>query len=406
MEGSSMEKTEITLEYTEQTPRFGKMLLPKKEPKKPFPWKTLLQGGGFCLMGLFWGRIELMGLLRPMGLAYLSAFFGEGWLFGAVWLAVGLGAFAHAPLKTGAGLAAALAIQLTLGRFLERQEMGKKALLGTFASVLAGIFFAVSRQGLGFYFAIAAVEGALTLGISYLVQKGVVLLLEHGKAVIPSREEMLSLLLLAGGVLAGLASLQNRPIGAFLLPMASAFFLLLAARQEGIGGGAAAGVFLGLLLLLSGGAELPLFAALALGGMLAGCMRDLGRLASALAMLLAPCIFLFYIDMTLLNPIWIGGLISGALLFSLFPKALLEKYGGLRETEGPQDRYTKMKELTEEKLLGVSAAFDALAKTFVREGERKDRGEIARLIPLRERLVRTAVWRISAGRRIYTKPMA
>ena len=224
-----MEKTEITLEYTEQTPRFGKMLLPKKEPKKPFPWKTLLQGGGFCLMGLFWGRIELMGLLRPMGLAYLSAFFGEGWLFGAVWLAVGLGAFAHAPLKTGAGLAAALAIQLTLGRFLERQEMGKKALLGTFASVLAGIFFAVSRQGLGFYFAIAAVEGALTLGISYLVQKGVVLLLEHGKAVIPSREEMLSLLLLAGGVLAGLASLQNRPIGAFLLPMASAFFLLLAA---------------------------------------------------------------------------------------------------------------------------------------------------------------------------------
>ena len=39
-----------------------------------------------------------------------------------------------------------------------------------------------------------------------------------------------------------------------------------------------------------------------------------------------------------------------------------------------------MKELTEEKLLGVSAAFDALAKTFVREGERKDRGEIARLV--------------------------
>lgn len=112
--------------------------------------------------------------------------------------------------------------------------MGKKALLGTFASVLAGIFFAVSRQGLGFYFAIAAVEGALTLGISYLVQKGVVLLLEHGKAVIPSREEMLSLLLLAGGVLAGLASLQNRPIGAFLLPMASAFFCFLPQGRRGL----------------------------------------------------------------------------------------------------------------------------------------------------------------------------
>ncbi len=29
-----MEKTEITLEYTEQTPRFGKMLLPKKGTEK------------------------------------------------------------------------------------------------------------------------------------------------------------------------------------------------------------------------------------------------------------------------------------------------------------------------------------------------------------------------------------
>lgn len=228
-----MEKTEITLEYTEQTPHFGKMLLPKKEPKKPFPWKALLQGGGFCLMGLFWGRIELMGLLRPMGLALSFRLFRGGV---ALWggLACGRnGGICHAPLKTGAGLAAALAIQLTLGRFLERQEMGKKALLGTFASVLAGIFFAVSRQGLGFYFAIAAVEGALTLGISYLVQKGVVLLLEHGKAVIPSREEMLSLLLLAGGVLAGLASLQNRRSAHFCCRWHLRFFCFLPQGRRG-----------------------------------------------------------------------------------------------------------------------------------------------------------------------------
>lgn len=373
-----MEKSEITLEYTEQSARLGKMILPQKAQKKPFPWRVLLHGSGLCLMGLFWGRIELLGLLRPMGLAYLAAFFGEGWLFGAVWLAVALGAFWYAPLKTGAGLAAALAIQLTLGRFLQREEMGKKALLGAFASALAGIFFAISRQGLGFYFAVAAVESTLTLGISYLLQRGVVLLLEQGKAAIPSREEMLSLVLLAGGALAGLASWQGYAAG--LLPMAASFFLLLCARQEGIGGGAAAGVLLGLLLLLSGGAELPLFAALALGGMLAGCMKDLGRLAAALAMILAPCIFLFYIDMTLLKPTWMGGLIGGALLFLLFPMPLLAVCGGVRETEGPQDRYTKMKELTEEKLLGVSTAFAALAKAFVQEGERKDKGEIAGLV--------------------------
>ena len=375
-----MEKTEITLEYTEQTPSFGKMLLPKKEPKKPFPWKVLLKGAGFCLMGLLWGRGELLELLRPMGLAYLSAFFGEGPLFWAVWLAVGLGAFPNAPLKTGAALAAAFAIQLTMGRFLLREEVGKKALLGTFASALAGIFFAISRQGLGFYFAVAAVEGALTLGISYLLQKGISLLLAQERRRVLTREETLSLLLLAGGALVGLASMEQPFLRDTLLPAASAFFLLFAAWREGIGGGAAAGVFLGFLLLLCHGAELPLFAALALGGMLAGCVRGLGRLASALALVLAPCIFLFYIDMTLLEPMWIGGLIGGAVLFSLFPKELMERMGGLRETESPRDRYTKMKERTEEKLLGVSDAFAALAKTFVKEGERKDKGEISRLV--------------------------
>lgn len=372
-----MEKTEVTLEYTEQTPAFGKMLLPPKEEKKPFPKRMLLQVSCFCLMGFFWGRAELLSLLHPMGIAYLSAFFGEGWLFGAVWLAVGFGAFPAAPLKTGAGLAAALAIQLTLGRFLTREEPGKKALLGAFATALAGIFFAVSRQGLGFYFAVCAVETALTLGIGYLLQKGISLLL-GGRVSFPTREDALSLLLLAGGVLSGLAAGKNAVFSVFVLPLASAFFLLLSARREGIGGGAAAGVFLGFLLLLSGGAELSLFAALALSGMLAGCVRDLGRVASAVALLLTPCIFLFYIDGSLPNSPWLGGWLVGALLFLLFPKSLAE--GGLRAEESPKDRYTKMKELTEAKLLDVSKAFSALARAFGRTGACKEKGEMARLV--------------------------
>lgn len=375
-----MEKTEITLEYTKEAPAFGKMILPKKAPKKPFPWKLLLQGGGFCLLGLLWGRVELVGLLRPMGMAWLSAFFGEGWLFWAVWAAVGLGSFALSPLKAGAGLAAAAAIQLTLGRFVLREEFGKKALLGTFATALAGIFFAISRDGLGFYFAVAAMESSLTLGIGYLLQRSLSLLLQGETYPVLTREETLSFLLLAGGGLAGLASLGNPFLRQSLLPGAAAFFLLFSARREGVGGGAAAGVFLGFLLFLSDSGSLSLFAALSLGGMLAGCVREMGRVASALAMVLAPCIFLFYIDTTLLEPIWMGGLIAGAVLFSLFPQRLLIKLSGLREAESPMDRYTKMKEMTEEKLMGCADAFEALAKTFAREGEQKDKGEVSRLV--------------------------
>ena len=233
-----------------------------------------------------------MGLLRPMGLAYLSAFFGEGWLFGAVWLAVGLGGICPCTAENRRRACGGACHSADAGSFLERQEMGKKALLGTFASVLAGIFFAVSRQGLGFYFAIAAVEGALTLGISYLVQKGVVLLLEHGKAVIPSREEMLSLLLLAGAFWQGLRPCKTARSAHFCCRWHRRF----SASCRKAGGdwrrcgcrcvsGASSAAF---RRCRAASFRCPRFR-----GMLAGCMRDLGRLASALAMLLAPCIFCF-----------------------------------------------------------------------------------------------------------------
>lgn len=381
-----MEKTEITLEYMPEETQpfsFGKAALPKRAEtrRRPQLLRTLAAYAGFCLMGLLWGRLEVLQILHPMGMAYLSAFFGEGLLFWCVLPAVGVGSVFYSPLKAGAFLAAAAAVQLTLGRFVRREESGKKAFLGAFAMGLSGIFFAISRGGLGFYFAVALVESALTLSVGYLAEKGVALLLERTASPVYTREEMLSHLLLAGGALAGLASMEQPFFREAVLPGVSAFFLLLAARREGIGGGAAAGVFLGFLLLLCGGAGTSLFIALSLGGMLAGSVRELGRLASAFAMVFAPVIFLFYIDQEQLQPIWMGGLITGALLFSLFPLGLLEKMaGGFWETEGPADRYTKMKERIEEKLIGFSRAFEALSKTFVLEGERKDKGEISKLV--------------------------
>ncbi len=369
-----MEKTELTLEYTEERPAFGKALRPKKEPPKPFPWKTVVQTVIFSLLGFFWGRGEVLQLLHPMGLAYLSAFFGEGWLFFPVWLAVGAGSLSAAPLKAGAGMAAAAAIQMTLGRFVLREECGKKAFLGAFAMVLAGIFYAISRQGLGFYFAVAVMESSLVLVVSFLLQKGLSALLSRKKYIVLTREETLSFVLLAGGVLAGMASFSC------LLPAAAVFCLLLAARQEGIGGGAAAGVFLGFLLFVCGGIDMPLFIALSLGGMLAGAARDFGRVFSALAMVLSPCIFLFYIDVEKLQPAWMGGLLCGAVLFCLVPKRVLEKISGMRATESPAERYTKMKEMTEEKLQECGTAFKALARTFQRQEKELEKGTVSRMV--------------------------
>ena len=98
------------------------------------------------------------------------------------------------------------------------------------------------------------------------------------------------------------------------------------------------GLFLGFLLFLAGGIDMPLFISLSLGGMLSGCVRDFGRGSMALAMVLAPAVFLFYIDAEKLQFLWISGLLAGAMLFCLFPKRMLEKISGARATETPADR--------------------------------------------------------------------
>ena len=375
-----MEKTEITLEYREEQPAFGKAIRPKKEPPKPFPWKMAGQVFGFALVGYFWGRGEVLQILHPMGVGYLSAFFGEGILFWGVWLMTGLGAFPAEPLKTGAALGAAAAIQMTLGRFVLREEHGKKALLGVFVMALAGMFHAISRQGLRFYFAVAAMESSLVVVISFLLQRGISALLERERYLVLTREETISLVFLAGGVLAGLAAYRDPGLQTSFLPAAASFFLLLAARQEGIGGGATAGVFLGFFLFLCGGIDMPLFIAFSIGGMLAGCVRDFGRIFSAFAMVFSPCIFLFYIEAEQLQPFWIGGLAVGAILFCLLPKGLLEKISGTRMMESPADRYARMQEKAEEKLRGCSAAFHMLAKTFQKKEEGMQKGDISRLV--------------------------
>ena len=83
-----MEKTEITLEYLPEDTAFepegraplpfGKAILPKKAAveRPPRILRKLAAYGAFCLMGVLWGRLEVLQILHPMGMAYLSAFFG------------------------------------------------------------------------------------------------------------------------------------------------------------------------------------------------------------------------------------------------------------------------------------------------------------------------------------------
>ncbi|WP_312070933.1 stage II sporulation protein E [Anaerotignum propionicum] len=377
-----MEKTEIILEQVGQgsgvppeVPFYG-----EKTPKL-ICGKDILKFALLCGMGVCWGKAEMLQFLRPMGIAYISLFFGEGILFWGALISVAAACIVDMPLKAGAALAAVCAIQLTLGRFTEREEMLKKAILGAFAMALAGVFYAISKGGLTFYYVVAGVESALVIGISLLAQKGAMFLWEKRRVPVPSREETLGMVLLLGGALAGLSGMEMPYLRQGLLPFFIAFFLAACAWRDGMGGGAAAGTMFGFLLYLCGGIDLLLFTVLGVSGLIAGCLKDIGRFPLVLALILSPLLFLFYTDASLIVPLWAAGWALGATTFLLTPKScLVWLSGGLREQEGSKDKYIRKKELLEERLLGFSQAFAALSKTFVQQEEIQDKKDVSKLV--------------------------
>ena len=161
-----------------------------------------------------------------------------------------------------------------------------------------------------------------------------------------------------------------------LFPVLTALFLLVAAWREGVGGGAAAGALMGFLLFACGVGNLSLFAVLALGGLLAGCLKDVGRLFAGLTFWMTAVLFSFYGEPVFANKeqlLWLG---VGALLFLFLPQKILAGAGGLWQANQAKDRYTQMREMAEERLRGFGKAFHGLAKVF--GGEEELRRQIGR----------------------------
>lgn len=378
-----MEKTEVFMEVQQKTalPPLGKALRAAPKVAVPLPKRLHLaeaaQQAAIWATVFLWSRGEVLQIFHPLGMSMLSVFFGQRQYWMA-FSAVALGSIGNgAGIKSFAVCLAAALIQLSLARYATSSI--KKSSLGAFAMALGGLFYAVGQGGLRFYFAVAGVESLLVWGIGFLLQKGMGVLFGKVQSSVWSREETLSALLVLGGALSGASHIGIPILQDKLFPFLMTIFLLLAAWREGVGGGAAAGVMLGFLLYICGAADLPLFVMLGLGGLLAGCLKEIGRWAAVVAFWLTAALLLFYLEQEFMQPDWLPWIAAGGILFLLLPRKVLCGAGGLWQVEQTKDRYTQMRQMTEQKLQDFGGAFHALAKAFAVEQE-TPQTEISRLV--------------------------
>lgn len=183
-------------------------------------------------------------------------------------------------------------------------------------------------------------------------------------------------------VLSGMKELSL--LGIQLKSITGMVIILLLAYNQGAFFGGITGIVLGMISYISNG-EMPfIISIMAVGGLLSGVFRDLGKMGSILGFALGNGIISYYINGLGTSFITYRELLLGSIIFLMIPKKVNEKMSDLFTANYylKKDYNQKRDELVAKKLNKMMELFDRLSITFkdAAEDEHFSAGEIYGLV--------------------------
>ena len=333
-------------------------------------WNSLL----VLFLGFFMGRIVLLGELMPFGPAFISASLCVGSGLVAV-LGVAVGLFSVLQGVQLAGrlivITALVAMYVTVPKNLREHPV-------VLPGIVAAVTLVVRTVGLSFtdpvpYNYVSAIFEAGMAGILAFVYLRAlplltVLWVNRGKKL--STEEILYLLLLFGGLIAGASGIGYMQIT--LQGLLSRLVVLIVAFAGGTGMGATAGALVGILPGLAFTAMPALVGAYSFAGLLAGFCRGFGKTGAALGFVIGNIILCVYMSGydRLTGVLFETGL--AVLLFLLVPGRFMMRYADRNEPDSikPETeknaplRNNRFKEILACRVQGMAEVFGELSKSF------------------------------------------
>ena len=324
-------------------------------------------------VGVLLGRAVLLGGLTPFVLAVFAAslYMRKG---AAVWMAAGLtlGSFSAQaagvnPYLTVAMIGAYRLLMYVLER-VERVDIHVAPFLVFAVDVGFRIGFTLPLATFTWYSALlAAADGflAFLLTVMFLQMPPLLSSLRPQK---PLRwDEVLGLAILLASVLSGLRGVHIA--GMSLEGTLARLVVLVFAYLGGAGLGGAVGAVTGVIMSLGALAYAPIIGMLAFGGVLAGVLRDSGRLATAGGFLVGTVSLSLY-DQSAVSVIHgaEAALVSVALFF-IIPKSTyshLARYvpGTPEFIQNRQEHARRIKELLTARIHEVARVFSQLSSSF------------------------------------------
>ncbi|MBM7569304.1 stage II sporulation protein E [Paenibacillus sacheonensis] len=337
-------------------------------------WTFILMAVGFLL-----GRAVILESLAPFAVAYFTViYFLRRDLYLPVAAAIIAGSwFAVSPEPVWIAMELAAVYLLMRGlEAYERAELSYAPLLVFVATLLVRLFGVVTQNSLGWYeLMMVGVEASLAFVLTLVFVQAIPVLTFTKKTSALKNEEIICLMIMLASIMTGAVGWAIE--GLSIEHIMSRYMLLLFALVGGAPLGASVGVVAGLILSLADANAIVQMSLLAFAGLLAGLLREGGKMAVAFGMLLGSCILSIYIgnQADVMNSTW-ESVVAAALLL-LTPKSItrvISKYvPGTQEHVKSQHEYAKrVRDVTAQRVAQFSEVFRQLSRSFGQFGGVQD----------------------------------
>ena len=318
------------------------------------------------ILAFFIGRANIMDKLTPFGIAFIAAYLITGKFNLFLFLSTILGMMTFQGV---AGLEYLLAISLIFIIYNKYEKKVKTNLIKS--SLLIGIIFTLTRFLILLLFKnifiydifIIIFEGITVFTLSYIFSYG---LSTEAVNKAYSNEKIICSFILLSLIISGIGDISI--LGMSIKNIINTVIILYFAYSEGAFIGGAIGISLGLTNYISQ-TEMPFILAIyALGGLLSGLFRELGRIGSILGFLIGTSIVSFYINGYIISFINLRELILSIILFYTIYKPLnlyISNHIDILVGRNKEENYFKRKEeLIVNRLNQISSVFKDLGKGF------------------------------------------
>lgn len=338
---------------------FIQVLLAKK-------WTFLLVGMAFLL-----GRAVILESLMPFAIAYFAViYFMRRDIYH--WVAISLVAgswLAADPAPMWIAMEIAVFFLFVRGlEAYEKAELSIAPIIVFTATLLVQLFSVFIGDTLSWYnFMLVVVEAALGFVLTLVFIQAIPVLTMTKKSATLKNEEIICLMILLASVMTGAVGWLVYGLSAE--HVMSRYMLLLFALAGGAPLGASVGVVAGLILSLADFGAVVQMSLLAFAGLLAGLLREGGKMATAFGMLLGTSILSIYVgsQADVMSSTWES--VAAATLLMMTPRGIIRTISryvpGTNEHAKSQHEYAKrVREVTADRVSQYSEVFKQLSRSF------------------------------------------